>query len=576
MYQALYRKWRPQTFDDVIGQQHITDSLKNQVSSGRLSHAYIFIGTRGTGKTTCARILAKAVNCEAPVNGNPCGRCAACRGISDGSIMDIVELDAASNNGVDSVRALRDEAGFSPADVRKRVYIIDEVHMLSTSAFNALLKIIEEPPNHLMFILATTELQKVPATILSRCQRHSFRRIDRKELSAYLSHVAAAEQIELTDAAADLIAGLAEGGVRDALSMLDQCSASGKIDTEQVYTAVGLAGNRRLLELLRDIRNHDTSAAVQLFNVLWRDGKDPVSLLKELSSLLRDILITSVSPEAAEALIYGGYDTKTLREFASDMSREELTAAIDSLQTAIGNISLRTDPKMTAELAIVSLCRDLAGDSVSALRARISALEKAISGGLSLQAPAGLASTPPTSAVLPSFTMPVAAPVAPAAFTAPVAAPPASAASPETARSASASGSVSESAAFTAPAADAEKNFSPASFVPESSDTDAEVWQKICGYVKELLPVGMRPWLNERGRITPRFQDGTLFVETEAGFFLNQMNRPEIISKFEAAVSAVTGTGMNVRVREHRCEAVTGSGEGDLEELRKFPEVRFV
>ena len=189
MYQALYRKWRPQTFDDVVGQKHITETLKNQVKTGRLSHAYIFIGTRGTGKTTCARILARAVNCENPVDGNPCGKCAACRGIAEGSVMDVVELDAASNNGVDNVRALREEAVFSPTEVKKRVYIIDEVHMLSTSAFNALLKILEEPPAHLMFILATTELQKVPATILSRCQRHSFRRIDTPEIARYLEYL---------------------------------------------------------------------------------------------------------------------------------------------------------------------------------------------------------------------------------------------------------------------------------------------------------------------------------------------------------------------------------------------------
>ena len=223
MYQALYRKWRPQTFDEVVGQRHITETLKNQVRTGRLSHAYLFIGTRGTGKTTCARILAKAVNCEHPVDGNPCGVCPACRGISEGSVLDVVELDAASNNGVDNVRALREEAVFTPASVRKRVYIIDEVHMLSTSAFNALLKILEEPPEHLMFILATTELQKVPATILSRCQRHSFRRIDTPELADYIEYIASQERFSLSADAAELIARLADGGVRDALSLLDQC-----------------------------------------------------------------------------------------------------------------------------------------------------------------------------------------------------------------------------------------------------------------------------------------------------------------------------------------------------------------
>ena len=223
MYQALYRKYRPKTFDDVVGQEHITETLKKQVETGRLSHAYLFIGTRGTGKTTCAKILAKAVNCEHPVNGNPCNRCAACRGIDDGSILDVVELDAASNNGVDNVRALRDEAVFSPASVRKRVYIVDEVHMLSNSAFNALLKILEEPPEHLMFILATTELHKVPATILSRCQRHSFKRIPVDTITARLNFVAQQEHLNLQPDAAALLARMADGGMRDALTLLDQC-----------------------------------------------------------------------------------------------------------------------------------------------------------------------------------------------------------------------------------------------------------------------------------------------------------------------------------------------------------------
>ena len=266
MYQALYRKWRPQTFDDVIGQKHITETLKNQVRSSRLSHAYLFIGTRGTGKTTCARILARAVNCEHPLDGNPCGKCAACRGIADGSILDVVELDAASNNGVDNVRALREEAVFSPAAVKKRVYIIDEVHMLSASAFNALLKIIEEPPEHLIFILATTELQKVPATILSRCQRHNFRRIETAELAAYVEHVANEERFAITREAAELIARLAEGGVRDALSLLDQCSAHEKIDVDAVYTTMGLAGKRRIEELFDRVIDHDTEAALKAFS----------------------------------------------------------------------------------------------------------------------------------------------------------------------------------------------------------------------------------------------------------------------------------------------------------------------
>ena len=222
MYQALYRKYRPQTFSDVVGQKNVTDTLRSQLETGKLSHAYLFTGTRGTGKTSCAKILAKAVNCENPNHGDPCGLCPSCRAIDEGSCMDVLEIDAASNNGVDSVRVLRDDAIYTPGTVKMRVYIIDEVHMLSISAFNALLKIIEEPPEHLLFILATTELHKVPATILSRCQRFSFRRISQEDIAARLQYVAYQENIDLDDGAARVLARLADGGMREGLSLLDQ------------------------------------------------------------------------------------------------------------------------------------------------------------------------------------------------------------------------------------------------------------------------------------------------------------------------------------------------------------------
>lgn len=352
MYQALYRKYRPQTFDDVIGQEHITESLKNQIVHDRMSHAYIFIGSRGTGKTTCARILAKAVNCDHPVNGNPCGCCESCRAISEGSVMDIVELDAASNNGVDNVRALREEAVFSPANSKKRVYIIDEVHMLSTPAFNALLKILEEPPEHLIFVLATTELQKVPATILSRCQRHSFRRIDTDILSAYLLEIAGKEAIDLTTEAASLIASLSEGGARDALSMLDQCSGCGKIDVDQVYDRVGLAGNKRTIELLEYIAKCDAASALELFNSLWKNGKDPSGIVREVSSLCRDVIMTAVSKKGASSLVYGGYDKNELKRLSESIPINSLVSILDLLS---GDFS-KQNPKLAAELAIVKLC----------------------------------------------------------------------------------------------------------------------------------------------------------------------------------------------------------------------------
>ena len=308
MYQALYRKWRPRTFDDVVGQTHITETLKRQVATGRLSHAYLFTGTRGTGKTTCAKILARAVNCEHPVDGNPCNQCDACRGIENGSILDVLELDAASNNGVDQVRALRDEAVYTPAAVRKRVYIVDEVHMLSTAAFNALLKILEEPPEHLMFILATTELHKVPATIKSRCQQFSFQRILPGDIAARLHYVAGQEGIQLTTEGASLLARLADGGLRDALSLLDQCAGTdGPVDEGRILDALGLAGNLESAKLMGMVAKRDTQGALEDLARLYSGGKDVSTVLGELSTLTRDLLIRKTAPRSGSALLPGWF-----------------------------------------------------------------------------------------------------------------------------------------------------------------------------------------------------------------------------------------------------------------------------
>lgn len=381
MYQALYRKWRPRVFDDVVGQEHVTDTLKNQVQSDRLSHAYLFVGTRGTGKTTCAKILAKAVNCENPQNGNPCNKCKSCIGIDDGSILDVLELDAASNNGVDNVRALRDEAVFSPAIVKKRVYIIDEVHMLSTSAFNALLKILEEPPQHLLFILATTELHKVPATILSRCQRHSFKRINPEALAKRISFVAEQENMKIEPNAADLLARLADGALRDGLSLLDQCSGYDVINVENVLSAMGLAGNLRIAELLESIAEGDTPKSLELFRKLWSDGKAPVTLLNEMAILLRDILMNKVAPKGSRELLSGGFDIDTISKFSAHMKQEELISNINTIQEQIGSLRDGRDPKLAAELCIIKLCEPNLGDNIDTLKKRIAKLESALNDG---------------------------------------------------------------------------------------------------------------------------------------------------------------------------------------------------
>ena len=389
MYQALYRKWRPATFDEVSGQGHITDTLKHQVSSGRLSHAYLFTGTRGTGKTTCAKILARAVNCQSPVEGNPCNCCPACRGILEGSILDVLEMDAASNNGVDHVRALRDEAIYAPAAVEKRVYIIDEVHMLSTAAFNALLKILEEPPAHLMFILATTELHKVPPTILSRCQRFSFKRILPEDSVGRLRVVARQEGMDLTEEGATLLARLADGGLRDALSLLDQCAVGGgTIDRPRVLDALGLAGNLKTAHIFNAIRRGDAAGAITQFGELYAAGKDVSAVLSELISLSRDLLIRATAPAAAAGLMVGGYDEVTLNTLAKNMPPERLIAMLELLEQAVEDCKRSGSSRTVAEICLIRLCDPSLDGSVSGLAARIAKLEAAVAQGVRVAAPA--------------------------------------------------------------------------------------------------------------------------------------------------------------------------------------------
>lgn len=554
MYQALYRKWRPQTFDAVVGQKHITETLKNQVISGRLSHAYLFIGTRGTGKTTCARILARAVNCEHPVDGNPCGVCDSCRGISDGTILDVVELDAASNNGVDNVRALREEAVFSPASVKKRVYIIDEVHMLSTSAFNALLKILEEPPEHLMFILATTELQKVPATILSRCQRHSFRRVDVPVIAEYLEYISAQEGFGLSHEAAELIARLAEGGVRDALSLLDQCSAKIPIDIDSVYSAMGLAGNRRTAELLDHIIEHETGKALAEFSSMWMDGKDPATMLTELSALLRDSLMLRVAPKGAQNLVSGSYDNDTLKAIAAAMTAEEMICAMETLQRSMSGMRDSGNPKTAAELCLVSLCDNTAGESTSQLRARISRLETALESGemhvaairaepdeeelREIYAPQkDWQSEPDCDEIDPDFFREE---------------------QPED--------------SFLQGRANATAENIPA-VIAKPASPDAELWPSLCDKAAETLPMDVRLYLGDQKSVRGRLEGELLRVEVVPGFIYGRFNKQDILSKLAAAAQELTGKDIRAVLSELREQP---REQRSLNELKQFKEVKFI
>ena len=597
MYQALYRKYRPKTFDDVVGQEHITETLKKQVETGRLSHAYLFIGTRGTGKTTCAKILAKAVNCEHPVNGNPCNQCAACRGIDDGSILDVVELDAASNNGVDNVRALRDEAVFSPANVRKRVYIIDEVHMLSTSAFNALLKILEEPPAHLMFILATTELHKVPATILSRCQRHSFKRIPVDTIAARLNYVAEQEHLNLQPDAAALLARMADGGMRDALTLLDQCSGSDVITTETVISAMGLAGNLRTAQLLQSIADGDTAKTLEQFRSLWQDGKDPAALLDELSLLQRDLLMQAVAPRGGRELLSGGYDSETLQTLSGAFTPAQLLANLQSIQDALTAMAAQPNPRIAAELCLIRLCRPELCDDVPTLCARVDKLEQAVRSGdipaTAASAPAKPAAAlrqepapkprqvqkaqpkpepkpvfddvPPWEPPAPPVSAPKAKPepkpvhddVPPWEQPTPPASAPKAAPAPGPAAP-----PIPEPEPVPEPAPEPESTPAP---------TGAFDWQALCAYMEQELPVGIYYFLLDPLQATGELRDGTLTLHFSQQMVYPMFNKPEIAEKFRLAVQKLTG--QNVRVVMQPMDTVTQINQRKIEELAHFPNV---
>ncbi|MDR2599502.1 MAG: DNA polymerase III subunit gamma/tau [Oscillospiraceae bacterium] len=354
MYQALYRKYRSQTFSDIVGQDHITNTLQQQLINDRLSHAYLFVGTRGTGKTSCAKILSRAVNCLDLKDGNPCNVCVSCVGIEEGSILDVLELDAASNNKVDDVRALRDEAIYTPATTKKRVYIIDEVHMLTTPAFNALLKILEEPPPHILFILATTELHKVPATIQGRCQKFSFKRLSRDEIINRLKMISTKENLNLTDEAVEKLTSLADGSMRDGISLLDQCITSKEIDLQHVLDTIGLPSQQNLIRLLTAIGEKDINTALKIIDTLYDEGKDMTSLLNELSSLVRDLLIYKISPESG--LINPNSDLNDLESLSKILTSEQLYKYLDSLGDAIFGLSKGNQPRLAVEMCLFRLC----------------------------------------------------------------------------------------------------------------------------------------------------------------------------------------------------------------------------
>ncbi len=360
MYQALYRKWRPKVFADVVGQSHVTETLMNEIMTGRHSHAYLFTGSRGTGKTTCAKIFAKAVNCQHPVNGDPCNQCDICRGIDDGSILDVVEIDAASNNGVDNIRDIRDEAKFTPVNGQYRVYIIDEVHMLSAGAFNALLKTLEEPPEHVKFVLATTEVQKLPATILSRCQRFDFKRIRPEDIAGRITYVAGQENLNLTAEAANLIARLADGALRDALSILDQCISHGRdIDEAVVNEVVGLAGKDHLFALADSILRHDSAAALNQINLLYSGSCEMDRLCNELINHFRNLMIAKAVKDPHGLIVCSDQELQEYQSMAAGCSMGQILQALDVLGETMNNLRKGLNRRVEVEMAVIRLCADL-------------------------------------------------------------------------------------------------------------------------------------------------------------------------------------------------------------------------
>jgi len=550
MYQALYRKWRPRSFDDVVGQQHITETLKRQLMGDRLSHAYLFVGTRGTGKTTCAKILAKAANCEHPVNGNPCNACASCRGIDSGAILDVEELDAASNNGVDNVRALRDEAVYSPAAVRKRVYIVDEVHMLSASAFNALLKILEEPPEHLIFILATTEVHKVPATILSRCQRFSFRRITPADIAARLAYVAAQERLPLTDDAAQLLARLGDGSMRDALSLLDQCSAGDPIDVNHVLATVGLAGAAGTMRLLDDIADGNTADALEALHTFYYNGKDLGAVLEELAALCRDVLLTRIAPEGCANLLSGNFSPEDLARYAA-LSSPRLLSAVRTIQEASADMGRAADRRITAELCLIQLCDETLSPDIAAIRSRLAQLEETVQTG-AVPARREPERTAPVQAAPVSEPAAVSVPV-PAAPSAPAAAP---VPEPET---------VPELEPVPEPVP------APAAEKPAADETAA--WFQILDAVRGKVDMPVYSFLGDPTHVVPKIEPGTLTLQTRNVIAMSLLQPADVQSVIKAQAERVLGAPVAVKLAEYRGRPVTA--EDKLDALARFGNVKF-
>ncbi len=555
MHQALYRKWRPRNFDEVSGQDHITSILKYECATGKFSHAYLFCGSRGTGKTSCAKILAKAVNCEHPTAAGPCGECPACRAIDAGSATDVLEMDAASNNGVDDIRDIRDEVIYAPSTLKYRVYIIDEVHMLSTSAFNALLKTLEEPPEHVVFILATTELQKLPATIISRCQRFDFRRISTADLTARLHLIANAEGIELSEDAARLIARQAQGGMRDAVSLLELCAGARlPVTPELVTRTIGTAGREGTARLVQAILERDFDTIFAMVDDMVASSRDLSVLWQELIGYYRDMLVARTTRDPARYLDLTDREQSVLRNLAGRMTRETMLFHIGLLEDALFAMQKSYAVKRTvAEMTLVRLCDPALDTSTEAILARLSRVEEQLVAGTPMapapaqapaqaparpaapaaeQPPAYEAEFPPPSAPEPPPDLmeppaPVApAPVAPKTAAPKTAAPPPAAPAPVT----PAPRPVGRPAAApvgAAPASPAQRVLRP-----------LRAWSEAVERVRSTSPMAASFLISAKAYTT---EAGGVVIKLESGFVRDLVSREGAPEALRAALSVCLG-----------------------------------
>ena len=551
MYQALYRKWRPRRFDDVVGQDHITQTLKRQVAAGRTSHAYLFTGTRGTGKTSCAKILARAVNCEHPEDGNPCNTCTACRGIENGSILDVVELDAASNNRVDDMRSVLDEAVYTPAAVKKRVYIVDEVHMLTPQAFNALLQTLEEPPEHLMFILATTEVHKVPATIKSRCQQFSFKRIRPEAIAARLNWVAEQEGLELSAGGAALLARLADGGMRDALSLLDRVAGERTaIGEAEILETLGLAGNTEAAALFECAARGDTEGALTRLDRLYAGGKEMSALLGELSALARDLLVYRSAPKNGGALLTGGFDTALLARLEERLDTPRLLRMASALQQTAAGLTRSPNRRTDTELCLVSLCDPRMDDTPAGLAARLAALEEQCArGAVAVPVSRPVTPQPPEEERPP---LPEEAPPLPEEAPYPEEAPPLPEdAPPEVWRENTPVYHRQSGAAESAPASGKGKEAAPE--VSQSAPPPAAIpgvsWAALRARLEQTMNVADFCFVGNTDMVTGTMEGTVVTLWAASDFVKGFIDKPDILKTVADTAGALTGAACRAQVR---------------------------